>query len=307
MALTTKIEKLNGKYYYRDQWSGTLMQTRYGIPREKGHQRGVTLKGTFKDPCAAVAWIKENSDNGNLDKEKGLRYMASIHVDCDLSEHQKRYPEMKLYAAPKVNPENPDFSYQLTHDFMMHPRSGYTHISVEENALKLNQEKREKKVESQKLSRLYTIDPSENGAEEKVSSTPAFLLSAEKNKSIELGAAITVRKIVSTEYKGKPCVLLSEEDTLEENDKVAFMFKKHGITTKGRCHVVIQKPLHDDGAEEGQVTLSLAGSKAASPKKKRETKEEIHLKIDNEISTQFFSNASAAKELNEPKIKRKRA
>lgn len=296
MALTTKIEKLNGQHYYRDQWSGTLMKTRYGIPREKGHARAVTLKGTFKDPAAAVAWVDENTKNGNLNAEKSKKYFVAIHEDLDLSKLQAKNPKLALFPAPKINPENPDFSYQLENDYMMHPRSGYTHISVEEIGLKESQAKREKKSDSQKLFRFYTIDPSDEGEE-----SPAFLLSAEKNSAIDLTGdfPVGVRRIIATDYKGKPCILLSEEDSQQENNKIASMFKKHDIKTKGRCHLIIQKPLHDDGVEEGKVTLSLTTPKSTSPKKKRETKEEVHLKIDNEITTQFFSNGDSSAKKND--------
>lgn len=274
MSLNTKIEKSHdGKYFYRCLLWGCLMSSRYGIPREKGG-----TKGSFKDPLCAVKWVVDMKKQGRLSEEKAKRYLESIHEDLDLTRLGKELVEISIDDI-----EVPDYSYQKKFPWMMHPRSGYTHVSVDSLQLQKNQEKREKKSASKQF-RLYTLDPQE--PEEGENSISSFLLTGDKKLPLEMETPLVVRKIVRTEYKSKPCWLLSEENTEDENRKISAMFKKNmkDLDLKGRVHLLIDKALNDDGNDEGEVSIV---SRQSKPKK--ESKESLKEKVSTQITSLLIS------------------
>lgn len=289
MSLNTKIEKLNGKQYYRCLWSGVLTETRYGIPKDKGGS-----KGSFVDPCCAVSWVISQRDQGNFDrddeiknKEKSKKYLRAIYEDLNLSPDTGR----ELVSAPLIKPMTPDWSYKKACDHMMHPRSGFIHISQENVKSKSSGSSKSGSADSKPSFHLYTLDVGDVAGDG--NSFESFLNSAQQNAPLAFPNGIHIRKLVSTQFRGKQCYILSEETGDVENSQVSIMFKKQGLKLYGRVHLLMPKALHEDGAtESGKVALTIK-----SVKKPKESKEVKSAKIDKAIDSVLISNDEIASKI----------
>jgi hypothetical protein len=273
-SLTTKIEKIGNSWYYRCQWTGALRKSRYQIPSEK--PTGLP-KGTFVDPPCAAAWVKKQLELGAIDEDKGRKLLRAIHVDCQIK------PNQNMQCAPEMNPENLDFSYQNDIDFMMHPRSGYSHIS-KDKAVSDKEQKTKSKSASGGEFHLYTIDPADTEGENlDLSTVNSHLLSSKNGVALEFMEKLSIAKIVKLEFKNKACFLLSEENSTQENLQVTNMFKKKNqeVHLFGTVHILMFKKLHNDGKSDGEVTIQNKQQKV----QKKDTKEQIEIKIDNSISS----------------------
>lgn len=249
--LSTKTITFNGKKYYQCQFYGKLLSRRYGIPREG--EIGKDRRGTFSDPACAVSWILEQIDSKKMLEEKGRKLLSDIARDLGLDKTNAQ--ETPLKGAPKYNPDQniPDYSRDMP--WMMKPKSGFIHIDSDPSVTdssktsKASDEKSEKKK-----SYIYTLDPepSEDGK------LRSYFMETTMKTPLALDEAITFRKFMVGTYKSKQVILLGEEDLgSNNNSQIDNMFGSQ-MGFSGRVHLIMQKPLHEDGVEpeeSGEIVL----------------------------------------------------
>jgi hypothetical protein len=245
-----------------------------------------------------VHWLIKNRKEDNITKEKCERHLEAIHKDLNLDKlNQGLKPGeagfRELIVAPEVDPVNPDFSYQKKYPWMMNPQSCYTHISVEEQNIRRNKEKREKKKGQKQHFYLFTLSD-EDLTDQNAKSFSSSLISSDKLSSLDLEKGIVVRKIRQADFKGKPCFLLSEENNENENQTATAMFKKNfgGDRLHGTVHILTNKAFHQDpSTEEGEVSIV-----KQSPKQPKETKEEKQERIHSQINSLLISKEELKKD-----------
>lgn len=256
-----KIIKFKDQYFQECQWTGVKLTSRYGIPKEKARKEGDARDGSFADAACAVAWVQEQNRLGKIDDAKCAKLLGLIRRDLGLD---KIHPPPQLYAAPEIDPANPDFSYRKTLPFMIKER---VHVPVSEDLAMRKSGKGTPRGseddsstggEEKKKLWLYTVHP-EEGIE--VTELPFKQL-------LELPQRIQFKKIISVTSKSKDIQVFISEDSKKHNEQVKSILgldESHEML--GTCYLLMKKPLYrqekeKDGVEAGDKRKRVGSSSA---------------------------------------------
>lgn len=284
-SLGLKIVKFQDKHYYQCQYSGVLRNKRYGIPRE-GLDKD--RKGTFANPACAVAWVIDRTTDGSLKPEQAKKYLHAIASDLRLG--QPGSPSLK--RAAEVDPgSNIDWSYENSPDWahMMKPNSGYSLIENERLSVKESSSSGNKSS-SDKNMYFYSIEPETDDTQARCVCTKS-----EFKKILDLPEPVLTSRIVYGAYKSKDCFVLGDHDCQGvPNTQIDAMFGA-SLGFVGSVNILMRKPLHDDGSEVGEVTISdkhqshskeNKSSSSSPPKQKSQnSKAQREQKIESAISS----------------------
>lgn len=90
-----KLTKVGDEWFQQCIWTGVMMKTRYGIPRN-----GKRL-GAFHDPCCALAWLESELKKGRIAKVKHDQLKTAILDD---------FKPIAVAPAPELDPAKPDWN-----------------------------------------------------------------------------------------------------------------------------------------------------------------------------------------------------
>lgn len=126
------LQKVNDIVYQKCDWSGRLLRSAYGYPKQNGRE------GRFADAACAVAYLtKKYTDNNNEDGL--LEVLNRIYTDLNLQNGEA------LKAAPELSPDNYDYSYRTSCPWMHRPSIYISADQDQEDHLKLLESKRNTK------------------------------------------------------------------------------------------------------------------------------------------------------------------
>lgn len=245
-----KIIKFRDSYFQECQWSGAKLKSRYGIPKEKARKDGDSRDGSFADAACAVAWIHDQVFRGNMEDARSVKLLELIRKDLGLDKIQP-YPK-NLYAAPALDPTEPDFSYRQDHPYMYKPR---LHVPVEEDISTRKTKgsgsgEESSGEEKKKMFWLYTVK-TDSGIEE--TQLPF-------KQILQLPQVVRGSTFYSLTNKSKDIIVLSSNDSDKVNHQVNTTLGIDCPELKGTCYLLMKKPLYKREREHPKSSSKLASS-----------------------------------------------
>lgn len=299
--LNLKIVRFQDDYYYECQWTGAKRKFRYGIPREGSLER----RGTFADPACAAAWVVEKNKLGLLDENKAKKLLQAIAIDLQLVKTGHL-----IHTAPKFDPgENIDWGYQTdpkSCEHMMFPKSGMINIQCDlhqsgrSNKSSTSTSSSSKSATPQKRLYLYSLYQEYKTPDSQEEPFVSHYVSCPFNETLTFQEPIPIKKIALATFKSKECVLFSEENSEERNPQIAAMFStSEGLDLKGNVHIMMRKPLHEDGGDVdlentdvaiAQKCIKGSSSSSSGSESKKKKRQEKGIEMESNIESLLISN-----------------
>lgn len=245
-----KLVRIGDKYYQTCLWSGTMLESRYGIPKRR-RDGSVSRSGSFADAACATSWVVANVES----PQKQAKMLEDLALDLGVEVSQL------MQAPPQLNPLNQNFDYRETVPWMYRPD---LHVSLETDlrARKLgSEERKERKRKGSEARRFLLYEFGENG---EVRVEPDQLSVGEVKEFVPL--PLSLRKLVYLVHKGKDVLLLCEEGGKTDNVHLRTLFGEHAKGLVGNALALTKKPFHDDGAPLPQAKIQ-----KTVPKKRKRT------------------------------------
>jgi len=247
-----KIHVINGQPFQECMWSGTLITSRYGVPKQNGER-----EGCFKNAACAVSFYLKQLEEGRIDKKKFGKIAEAIYRDLNLATKQR-----ELIKAPEIDPSKPDWTWVDACPWM---EVQGLHVPAEDDFR--NKRRKTKDPEpSQRFVHLYILE----SEAKPIDQIEHRSLTTDSPIDIESAKATYHCKMEMGTYKGRDFVIISLCDSTKPNELANSLFEQ---TDKfyGTCYLLSKKPLPGFGEKKktGATKTTATGEESSKPLTKK--------------------------------------
>jgi len=229
-----KLEEIQGKFYFRCQFTGALSLTRYGIPSKDGSSR----RGVYKDAAVAIAHIDQQFLQGKIEQKK--RDKIILLISKDLSKKAGKVMAAPMADLDPLHPtfaylEKPEFKQMLSKQFLIDIDKQIQYNNTQEGKIDIDQ-----KVTLPQNSVFYTVKPTDQVIGEN------FL---ESEDCVEFKQSKEFSLVTQRDFKRKKLVIIHGEQG-EENRVLNQLFPHEERKFRGTCYIAASSKIHKEEKEK---------------------------------------------------------